>query len=379
MLKKNFLLSPGPSKVPESVMLEMAQPIFHHRTPQYQAIFKNVTDDLKYLFRTENDVFVFCSSGTGALEASMISFLSPGDKVITVNGGKFGERFGLIGKAYGIECDVIDVEWGKAVDPKVIEEKLKKDPSIKAVYTTLCETSTGVLNDIKAIGDIVSQTPAILVCDAVSGLGADMIETDAWKVDVVASGSQKGLMLPPGLAFMSVSKKAMALVDSSTIPSFYFDLKRYKKSLDKNDVPWTPAITLVLGLQKVLGMVKEEGIENIWQRHARLAAATRKAMQALGLKLLAPDAPSNAVTSVMIPDGVDGGKFVKTVRDELGITLAGGQDHLKGKIFRIAHMGYCNQYDMVVGISAIEEALKLGGYSFEVGAGLKAFETEWLS
>lgn len=379
MLKKNFLLSPGPSKVPESVMLEMAQPIFHHRTPQYQAIFKNVTDDLKYLFRTQNDVFVFCSSGTGALEASMISFLSPGDKVITINGGKFGERFGLIGKAYGIECDIIDVEWGKAVDPAIIKEKLQKDPSIKAVYTTLCETSTGVLNDIKAIGDIVSQTPAILVCDAVSGLGADMIETDAWKVDVVASGSQKGLMLPPGLAFMSVSKKAMALVESATIPSFYFDLKRYKKSLDKNDVPWTPAITLVLGLQKVLGMIKEEGIENIWQRHARLAAATRKAMQALGLKLLASDAPSNAVTSVMIPDGVDGAKFVKTVRDELGITLAGGQEHLKGKIFRIAHMGYCNQYDMVVGISAVEEALKLGGYSFDVGAGLKAFETEWLS
>jgi serine---pyruvate transaminase len=378
VLKKNFLLSPGPSKVPESVMLEMAQPIFHHRTPQYQAIFKQVTDDLKYLFRTQNDVFVFCASGTGALEASMISFLSPGDKVITVNGGKFGERFGLIGKAYGIDCDVIDVEWGHAVDPKIIEDKLKKDPSIKAVYTTLCETSTGVLNDIKAIGDIVSRTQAILVCDAVSGLGADMLETDAWKVDVVASGSQKGLMLPPGLAFLSVSKKAMDLVASSTIPSFYFDLKRYKKSLDNNDVPWTPAISLVLGLQKVLGMIKEEGIENIWSRHAKLARATRKAMESLGLSLLAV-APSNAVTSVMVPESVNGGKFVKTLRDELGITLAGGQDHLKGKIFRIAHMGYCNQYDMVVGISAIEEGLKLGGYSFDVGAGLKAFETEWLS
>jgi serine---pyruvate transaminase len=378
VLKKNFLLSPGPSKVPESVMLEMAQPIFHHRTPQYQAIFKQVTDDLKYLFRTQNDVFVFCASGTGALEASMISFLSPGDKVITVNGGKFGERFGLIGKAYGIDCDVIDVEWGHAVDPKIIEDKLKKDPSIKAVYTTLCETSTGVLNDIKAIGDIVSRTQAILVCDAVSGLGADMLETDAWKVDVVASGSQKGLMLPPGLAFLSVSKKAMDLVASSTIPSFYFDLKRYKKSLDNNDVPWTPAISLVLGLQKVLGMIKEEGIENIWSRHAKLARATRKAMESLGLSLLAV-APSNAVTSVMVPESVNGAKFVKTLRDELGITLAGGQDHLKGKIFRIAHMGYCNQYDMVVGISAIEEGLKLGGYSFDVGAGLKAFETEWLS
>jgi len=185
-------------------------------------------------------------------------------------------------------------------------------------------------------------------------------------------------MLPPGLAFMSVSEKAMKLAETATIPSFYFDLKRYKKSLDKNDVPWTPAISLVVGLQKVLKMIKDEGIENVWARHAKLAKATRQAMKALGLELLA-QSPSNAVTSVKLPESVDGGKFVKTVRDDLGITLAGGQEHLKGKIFRIAHMGYCNQYDMVVGISAIEEGLKVSGYSFDIGAGLKAFETEWLA
>jgi aspartate aminotransferase-like enzyme len=378
MLKKNFLLSPGPSKVPESVMLEMANPIFHHRTPQYQAIFKDVCENLKYLYQTKNDVIVFCSSGTGALETSMTAFLSPGDKVICVNGGKFGERFGLIGKAFGVQCDIIDVEWGSAVDPKIIEAKLKADSSIKAVYTTLTETSTGVLNDIKAIGAVVSKTDAILVCDAVSGLGADVMKTDEWNVDVVASGSQKGLMLPPGLAFLSVSEKAYKLAEKATIPSFYFNLKKYKKSLDKNDVPWTPAISLVVGLQKVLQMVKSEGIENVWERHAKLASATRAAMKALGLEIYAKK-PSNAVTSVLLPSSVDGGKFVKTLRDDLGITLAGGQDHLKGKIFRIAHMGYCNQYDMVIGVSAVEEGLKLGGYTFDHGAGLKAFQVAWLS
>ncbi len=377
MLKKNFLMSPGPSKVPENVLLEMAKPIFHHRTPQYQEIFKDIVSKLKEVFRTKNNVFVYSSSGTGALEASVTSFLSPGDKVITVNGGKFGERFGLIGKAFGVECDVIDVEWGRAVDPSEIEKRLSADSSIKAVYTTLTETSTGVLNDIEAIGKIVAKTDAILVCDAVSGLGADKIETDKWNVDVVVSGSQKALMLPPGLAFMSVSEKAFKLAESSEISSFYFDLKKYKKSLDKTDVPWTPAISLVMGLQKVLDMMLSEGMENIWQRHAELASATRSAMKSLGLSLLA-SSPSNAVTSVYIPEGVDGAKFVKYVRDDLGVTFAGGQEHLKGKIFRIAHMGYCNQYDMVTGIAAVEEGLKEFGYSFEAGAGLAGFMKEWL-
>ncbi len=378
MLKKNFLLSPGPSKVPESVMLEMAEPIFHHRTPQYQKIFSEVTTDLKYVFRTQNDVFVFSSSGTGALETSISSFLSKGDKIITINGGKFGQRFGLIAKSFGIEADVIDVEWGKAIDPDVIKDKLSKDKNIKAVYTTLCETSTGVLTDIKKIGEIVAKTDAILVTDAVSGLVADKLDSDQWGVDVVVSGSQKGFMLPPGLAFLSSSKKAWKLVEQCKSPSFYFDLKRYKKSLDKNDVPWTPAITLILGLQKVLKMIKEEGIEEVWSRHAKLAKATRAAMQALGLELLSAS-PSNAVTAVKIPDSVDGGKLVKTIRDDLGVTLAGGQEHLKGKIFRIAHMGYCNQYDVIVGIAAVEEGFKKLGYDLKTGEGVKAFQKSWLS
>ena len=377
MLKKNFLMSPGPSKVPEDVLLDMAQPMFHHRTPRYQEIFSEVISNLKKVFRTENDIFVYSASGTGGLEASMTSFLSPGDKVITVNGGKFGERFGLIGKAYGVDCDVIDVEWGKSIQVGEIESRLKADDSIKAVYTTLSETSTGVLNDLEAIGKVVANSQAILVCDAVSGLGADKLETDLWNVDVVISGSQKALMLPPGLAFMSVSKKAYALAEQSKIPAFYFDLNKYKKSLDKNDVPWTPAISLVVGLQTVLKQILDEGMENVWKRHAKLAEATREAMLALNLNLLAEN-PSNGVTSVFLPESVDGAKFVKYLRDDLGITVAGGQEHLKGKIFRIAHMGYCNQFDMVVGISAIEEGLNQIGVDFEIGKGLSAFQKAWL-
>ena len=377
MLKKNFLMSPGPSKVPEDVLLDMAQPMFHHRTPRYQEIFSEVISNLKKVFRTENDIFVYSASGTGGLEASMTSFLSPGDKVITVNGGKFGERFGLIGKAYGVDCDVIDVEWGKSIQVGEIESRLKADDSIKAVYTTLSETSTGVLNDLEAIGKVVANSQAILVCDAVSGLGADKLETDLWNVDVVISGSQKALMLPPGLAFMSVSKKAYALAEQSKIPAFYFDLNKYKKSLDKNDVPWTPAISLVVGLQTVLKQILDEGMENVWKRHAKLAEATREAMLALNLNLLAEN-PSNGVTSVFLPESVDGAKFVKYLRDDLGITVAGGQEHLKGKIFRIAHMGYCNQFDMVVGISAIEEGLNQIGIDFKIGKGLSAFQKAWL-
>ena len=378
MLKKNFLMSPGPSKVPENVLLEMAQPIFHHRTPQYQAIFSDVSQKLKMLFRTENDVFVLTASGTGGLETAVTSFLSAGDNVICVNGGKFGERWGLICKAYGVNADVIDVEWGKAVEPGIIEAKLAADNSIKAVYTTLSETSTATIHDIQAIADVVKKTDAILVVDAISGLGADKLETDAWGVDIVVAGSQKALMLPPGLAFMSVSAKAMKLTETSNIPSFYFDIKRYKKSLDKNDVPWTPAIPLVVGLQKVLDMIEAEGVENVWARHEKLADATRAAMKALGLDLLS-EAPSNAVTAVKLPETVNGGKFVKTMRDEYGVTFAGGQDHYKGKIFRIAHMGYCNQYDMITGIAAVEEGLHVCGHSFEKGAAVKAFQESWLA
>ncbi|MBI2447600.1 MAG: alanine--glyoxylate aminotransferase family protein [Candidatus Omnitrophica bacterium] len=371
-MKKEYLLSPGPTPVPTDALLSMARPIFHHRTPQYQALFKEVNEGLKYVFQTNNDVLTFASSGTGAMEASVVNFLSPRDKALVVRGGKFGERFTEICEAYGVEAIPIDVQWGNPVDPGLIERSLLKNKGIKAVYTTLCETSTGVLNDIEAISKIVSRyDEAILVVDAISGLGADDLKTDDWKIDVVVSGSQKGLMIPPGLAFFSVSQKGWARVDSAKCPRFYFDLKSAKKAYDNNDTPFTPAISLVIALSESLKIIKKETLANIFLRHRRLADATRWAVQALGLELFAK-APSNAVTAVQVPQGIDGKNLVKLMRDKYGVTIAGGQGELKGKTFRIAHLGYMVEFDVIVAIAALEMALKDSGYGFSPGAGLVA-------
>lgn len=370
-MKKNYVMSPGPTPVPEDVLLEIAKPIIHHRTSQYEEIFKKANEGLKYLFKTENDIFTFASSGTGAMEAAVVNILSPGDKAIVVRGGKFGERFDEICKAYGIETIPIDVEWGKPVDPGIIRKELAENKTVKAVFATLCETSTGTKNDIEGIGKVVSATDAVLVVDAVSGLCADELKTDEWKLDVVCSGSQKGIMLPPGLAFLSASKKAMDMVAKSDLPKYYFDLKAYKKSLDKNDVPWTPAVSLVRGLCKAVDMLKEEGIDNVLARHAKLANATRAAVKALGLELFSTS-PSDAVTAVKVPQGIDGQNLVKTMRNKYGVTIAGGQSELKGKIFRIAHLGYMIEFDILTAISALEIVLKELGYKFTVGSGVSA-------
>ena len=370
-MKKNYIMAPGPTPVPEDVLSETARPIIHHRTSQYKEIFKKANEGLKYLFKTKNDIFTFASSGTGAMEAAVINILSSKDKAIVVRGGKFGERFSDICTAYGINVIPIDVEWGKPVDHAIIKKKLADEKDIKAIFTTLCETSTGTKNDIKAIADIVSATNAVLVVDAISGLCADDLKTDEWKVDVVCSGSQKGIMLPPGLAFLSVGKKAMDMVPKSNLPKYYFDLKAYKKSLDKDDVPWTPAISLVRGLCKSIDIIKEEGIENVLARHARLANATKGAVEALGLELFSAN-PSNAVTAAKVPSGVDGQELVKTMRNKYGVTIAGGQAHLKGKIFRIAHLGYMIEFDTLTAISALEIVLKELGYKFKIGSGVSA-------
>ena len=370
-MKKNYIMAPGPTPVPEDVLSETARPIIHHRTSQYKAIFKKANEGLKYLFKTKNDIFTFASSGTGAMETAVINMLSAKDKAIVVRGGKFGERFGDICAAYGVEVIPIDVEWGKPVDPAIIKKKLADNKDIKAVFATLCETSTGTKNDIKAMADIVSATDAVLIVDAVSGLGADDLKTDEWKVDVVCSGSQKGMMLPPGLAFLSAGKKAMDMIPKSKLPKYYFDLKAYKKSLDKDDVPWTPAVGLVRGLCKSIDIIKEEGIENVLARHARLANATREAVKGLGLELFSAS-PSNAVTAVKVPSGLDGQELVKTMRNKYGVTIAGGQAHMKGKIFRIAHLGYMVEFDTLTAISALEIALKELGYKFKLGSGVSA-------
>ncbi|MCX5694006.1 MAG: alanine--glyoxylate aminotransferase family protein, partial [Candidatus Omnitrophica bacterium] len=323
-MKKEYLLTPGPTPLPPQISLAMARPIIHHRTPQFQEILKEASIGLKWAFQTANDVFIISSSGTGAMEAAVINLLSGGDTALVIQGGKFGERWTEIAKAYGINVEVLDVEWGKAVSPAEIGKRLKTNPQIKAVFSTLCETSTGVDNDIQAIAAVVKETPAVLVVDAISGLGAVDLKTDAWGVDVVVSGSQKGFMLPPGLGFICLSAKAWKLVESSKSSRYYLDLRKAKKALDKNDTPFTSSITLIIALNEALKIMQQDGLENIFKRHKIMADATRAALKALGLELFAPTAASDGVTAAKVPAGIDGEKLVKTMRDTYGVTIAGG-------------------------------------------------------
>lgn len=371
-------MTPGPTPLPPEVLQAQARPIIHHRTPQFQAILKEAAEGLKFVFQTSHDVYILTSSGTGAMEASVVNLLSPGDTAICIQAGKFGERWTEICKAYGIQTEVIDVAWGKAVDPKDVEKKLKANPAVKVVFSTLCETSTGVVHDIAGLGAVVKNSSAVLVVDAISGLGAIDLKTDAWGVDVVVSGSQKGLMLPPGLAFICMSPKAWEKVEVSKCPKFYFNLKTAQKTWKSTDTPFTPAISLVIALNEALKLIRLEGMDAIFARHHTMAEATRTAMKALGLELFAPTAASDVVTSVKVPAGIDGEKLVKTMRDTWGVTIAGGQAAMKGKIFRFAHMGFIEEFDIIVGISCLEKVLAKMGYTFNFGAGVKAAQEIFL-
>ncbi|MDD5504269.1 MAG: alanine--glyoxylate aminotransferase family protein [Candidatus Omnitrophica bacterium] len=373
-MQKRYLLTPGPTPVPENVLLEMAKPVIHHRTPQFMAVLKEAVDGLKYILQTKNDVFLFTSSGTGAMESAVANLLSQSDKAIVVRGGKFGERFTEICQAYGVNAINLDVEWGNAVDSVRIKDLLAKDKSIKAVYVTLCETSTAVVNDIKAIGDIVSKTSAVLVVDVISGLGSVEFKTDEWKVDIAVGGSQKGLMVPPGLAFVSVSEKALAMAKTSKLPKFYFSYEAAKKAADKNDTPWTPALTLVIGLVEAIKMIRQETIEAAIARQRKMAQAIRAAALAMGLELYAPKAASDSVTAIKVPSNIDGAKLVKTMRDVHGVGIAGGQAELKGKIIRIASMGFMTQWDIIVAVSCLEMTLRQMGHNLALGSGVKAAE-----
>ncbi len=371
-MKKNYLLTPGPTPLPPEICEALSRPIIHHRTPQFQSILKEAEDGLKAIFQTKNDVFMLASSGTGAMEAAVVNLLSWGDKALVIQGGKFGERWTELCEAYGVKPIVLDVEWGKALDPQVLKDYLVKEQAIKVVFSTLCETSTGVTFDIKSIAGVVRDTEAVLAVDAISGLGAVDLQMDDWGVDVVVCGSQKGLMLPPGLGFISVSKKAWKLVEESKCPKYYYDLKSAKKAIDKTDTPFTPAIGLIVALNESLKMMRSEGLDNIFKRHKKLADATRAALVALGMELFAPDAASDAVTAAKVPAGVEGEKLVKVMRDEYGVTIAGGQGEMKGKLIRIAHMGYISEFDIILCISCLEKVLKKMGYNIEFGAGVKA-------
>jgi len=377
-MKKEYLLTPGPTPLPPQISLAMAKPIIHHRTPQFQEILKEASLGLKWAFQTANDVFIISSSGTGAMEAAVINLLSCGDTALVVHGGKFGERWTEIAKAYGINAEIINVEWGKAVSPAEISKRLKLNPQIKVVFTTLCETSTGVDNDIQAIASVVKESSAVLVVDAISGLGAVDLKTDAWGVDVVVAGSQKGLMLPPGLGFITVSPKAWKLVEVSKSSRYYLDLRKAKKALDKNDTPFTSSITLIIALNEALKILQQDGLENIFKRHKIMADATRAAIKALGLELFAPTAASDGVTAAKVPEGIDGEKLVKTMRDTYGVTIAGGQAELKGKVIRIAHMGFITESDIIMGLSCLEKVLTQMGYKFTLGTGVRAAEEVFL-
>jgi aspartate aminotransferase-like enzyme len=368
---KRYLLAPGPTPVPPEVLLAMARPIIHHRAPEFAQLFGEVREDLKWLFQTQNDVLTLASSGTGGMEGAVSNFLSPGDKALVINGGKFGERWGKLCKTFGVQVTEIKVEWGQAVDPQAVADALKKDPAIKAVYVQASETSTGVAHDTKALAEIVKpHEGTILVVDAITALGVLDLKTDEWGLDVVVTGSQKALMLPPGLAFVSVSEKAWQLADKAKNASFYFNFKKERESQIKNQTAYTPAVSLILGLQEVLKMLKAEGLEAILARHASLARAMREGVKAAGLALFPKQSPSDALTAVSAPEGVDGQAIYKNLRVQYGITAAGGQDHLKGKIFRVSHMGYMDSFDVIMTLAAIEMVLKGLGHSVKLGSGV---------
>ena len=372
-MKKHYLLTPGPTPIPPEVALKEALPILHHRTSEFGAIFSEVAEGLKYIFQTQNDVFILSSSGTGAMESAVVNLLSPGDEVLVAASGNFGERWIKLVEAYGLKPLTIAAEWGKAVNSNDIAKMLNDHPGIKAVFTTHVETSTGVANDIEGIGKVVAASSAVLVIDAVSGLAGQELRTDAWHVDVVVSGSQKGLMLAPGLAFVSVSPKAWKLVENAKLPRFYWDYRKMKKSLATKETPFTPPVTLIVALAEAIKMIKAKGIDTIFDECRLHAKATRAGMKALGLDLFA-ERPCEVVTSAKVPEGVEGGKIVKLLREEYGVSIAGGQAQLKGKIIRFAHMGYIGKADLLVGFSCLEMVLARLGHKFEKGKGVAAAE-----
>lgn len=378
-MNKRRLFTPGPTPVPETTQLDMARPLVHHRGPEFKAILAEVQDGLKYLFQTRDDVLILTSSGTGAMEATVVNLLSPGDPVLTVQGGKFGERWTEICQAYGLNTQVMEVEWGKAVDPEELGQRLRENSAIKAVFITHNETSTGVMNDLEAIaGEVHRNSDALLVIDGISSVGALELRTDRWGLDVVLTSSQKGLMIPPGLALVSISQRAWKATEGAKLPKYYFSFAAARKALERWETPFTPAITLVIGLHSALQLIEEEGIEQVWARHRRLAQATRAGIKALGLELFA-QSPSDALTAVKVPPGVDGLALVERLRTRYGIAVAGGQDQLRGKIFRIAHLGYYDDFDVITAISALEMALQDLGWEFEPGTGVQAAQAKLLS
>lgn len=368
---KPYLLSPGPTPIPNEVALAMAETMVHHRTPQFNRVFEEAREKLKKLFGTRNDVLILASSGTGAMEASVANLFSPGDKVLVINGGKFGERWLNISNAYGL-CPVeLNVPWGQAVKVAAVEQQLKAHPDIQGLMIQASETSTTVLHPVKGIAELTKNGPLFLV-DGVTAVGVVPLPLDEWGIDALVTGSQKALMLPPGLGFVALSERAWEKTRRAKLPRFYFDLNLERKNQRKGSGAFTPAVSLIFGLRASLNMIEREGVENVYARHARLCRATRAAAAALGLKLLAPDSPSPAATGVYMPEGIDADQVLDFLRDTMNVTLAEGQDQLKGKVIRIAHIGYMGAFDVITAVAALEMALRKFGAEIPFGRGVAA-------
>ena len=363
-IPRQNLRTPGPTPCPDEVLEAMGSPMINHRGPEFRELILRVTEKLKQVFMTQNRMYILTASGTGSLEAAVVNTLSPGDKVLAVIVGYFGERFAELTRTYGVDVQRLEFEWGTAADPDSIRVALREMPEIKAVLVTHNETSTGVTNDLESISKVVKEEyNKLLLVDAISSLGCVPLPVDGWRCDIVCTASQKGLMVPPGLSFISVSQDAWKASETATLPRFYFDLPAAQRYLERGQNPWTPGVSLFFGLDVALGMLLEEGMERVFSRHSQIANMTRAGIRALGLELLADEAhASDTVTAVKIPEEVDGGKLVELLRTEHSVVVAGGQGHQQGKIFRIGHMGRIEDEDIREVLRALEVTLPKAGF-----------------
>ena len=375
MIGEQYLLLPGPTPVPERVLRAMAKPMVNHRGPEFKQILTEVTGNIKKIYRTKENVLIYPASGTGALEAAAVNFLSPGDKVLSISIGVFGDRFAKIAEEFGARVEKINFTWGTPADPEVIKKRINQDTNkeIKAILITHNETSTGVFNDIKTIRKAIIDHPALFMVDAVSGLAAVDLKMDEWNLDVVVSGSQKAFMMPPGLSFIAFNEKALKVHEKSRNPKYYWDITSGLNYLEKGQNPYTPAISLYYGLQEALKMMLEEGIDNILKRHRDYRDMVRGAVKEMGLELLADDiSASTALTSVIAPDKIGANRIRKDMSEEFNMVLAGGQQRLNDVIFRIGHLGYVRELDLFAVLAALEITLVKSGCELELGAGIKS-------
>jgi serine---pyruvate transaminase len=372
---KRYLFTPGPAPVPPEVLLEMARPMIHHRTPEFSQALDQTRDRLKPLFGTRREVILLAATGTGAMEAAMLNLLQPGEHAVFVNGGKFGERWGKLLGAFGMTAHEIKVEWGRAVTPSQVEDALKAHPESRAVLVQASETSTCAVHPVAAIGEVTRRRGAMLIVDGITSVGVFEQKMDEWGVDALVTGSQKALMLPPGLGMVALSERALEAAKKNKTPKFYFDLmKELKAQREEHTTAFTAAVSLVFGLNKCLEMIHAETLPRVFARHQLMAEATRGAAAALGLKLLAADNPAPGVTGIMTPPGLDGSKLVRYLRDTLGVSVQGGQDQMRGKLVRIGHMGHLSPFDMLTAVSALEMGLAYCGMEFPPGAGVAAVQ-----